>query len=232
MDIYANNTILVSQEQQLLASLQALISEIADRLMEVSKDKPSIEAASSPVSITDAEDIGLSLNGDGNAYKRIIERYQGHISNIMWKFSRNERTHAELIQDVFVQAYLSLSSFKSKSPLGNWLARIATRVGYTYWKQNKSKHKGERFSLEDWDKIADTSVDTGPSEAAELLHRLLKKLGVRDRLVITLRYIEQCSIIETAGRTGWSATMVKVQSFRAKNKLKELFQKYGKDVEL
>jgi RNA polymerase sigma-70 factor (ECF subfamily) len=232
MDIYANNTILVSQEQQLLARLQALISEIADRLMEVSKDKPSIEAASSPVSITDAEDIGLSLNGDGNAYKRIIERYQDHVSRIMWKFSRNERTHEELVQDVFVQAYLSLSSFKSKSPLANWLARIATRVGYTYWKQNKSKHKGERFSLEDWDKIADTSVDTGPSEAAELLHRLLKKLGVRDRLVITLRYLQQCSVAETVERTGWSPTMVKVQSFRAKNKLKKLFQKYGKDIEL
>ena len=232
MDIYANNTILVSREQQLLAGLQALISEIADRLMEVSKDTSSTEASFSPVSIADAEDIGLSLNGDGNAYKHIIERYQEHISKIMWRFSRNQRTHEELVQDVFVQAYLSLSSFKSKSPLANWLARIATRVGYTYWKQNKSKHKGERFSLEDWDKIADASVDSDPSEAAELLHRLLNKLSVRDRLVITLRYLEQCSIEETAQRTGWSETMVKVQSFRAKNKLRKLFQKYGKDIEL
>lgn len=228
MDIYANNIILIGTGQQSLVNIWALISEILDRLMEVSKDRSTSQASSSSVCAADAEDIVLSLNGDGNAYKRIVDRYQAHVSRIMWRFSRDHRTHEELVQDVFVEAYLSLRSFKSKAPLGNWLARIATRVGYTYWRQNKNKRTAQQFSLQEWDKIADTaSVSADPTEAAELLHKLLARLGVRDRLVITLRYLEQCSVEETVQRTGWSATMVKVQSFRAKKKLKGLLQEYG-----
>ena len=63
-----------------------------------------------------------------------------------------------------------------------------------------------------------------PNEVAEMLHRLLKKLPPRDRLVLTLRYLQQNSIFETAELTGWTVAMVKVQTWRAKNKFKKLYE--------
>jgi RNA polymerase sigma factor (sigma-70 family) len=44
----------------------------------------------------------------------------------------------------------------------------------------------------------------------------------RDRLVLTLRYFEDMSTEEMAAATGWSAPMVKVQTYRARKKLKRL----------
>jgi RNA polymerase sigma-70 factor (ECF subfamily) len=186
------------------------------------------------VTISDLQDIKESLNGDSQAYKRLIEKYQQHISKILWKFTRDNRTHEELVQDVFVEAYLSLSTYKAKAPLEHWLAKIAVRVGYQYFKQQKQKQKTERFSFQQWDRIAqqDEQKNIEPERAAKLIYELLAQLPPRDRLVLTLRYLQQHNIEETANMTGWSKTMVKVQTNRAKNKLKQLFLKSGKDIEL
>jgi RNA polymerase sigma factor (sigma-70 family) len=71
-----------------------------------------------------------------------------------------------------------------------------------------------------------------PEEAAEVLHTLLNQLPPRDRLVLTLRFIEQCDIEETARRTGWTAALVKVQTHRAKQKLKRLLEKADMELDL
>jgi RNA polymerase sigma factor (sigma-70 family) len=56
-----------------------------------------------------------------------------------------------------------------------------------------------------------------------LVHRLLAQLRPRDRLVLTLRYLEGCDVAETSRRTGWTKSMVKVQTNRAKKRLEKLF---------
>ena len=62
------------------------------------------------------------------------------------------------------------------------------------------------------------------------MHRLLEQLPPRDRLVLTLRYLEECDVAATARRTGWSKTMVKVQTLRARNKLRQLIEQSGTEL--
>ncbi len=177
------------------------------------------------------EDVHLSRRGDSNAYTRLIKQHQSHVSRILWRFSRDHLVHEELVQDVFVEAYLSLGSYREKSPFGHWLSRIATRIGYRYWKQIARRHETESFSLAEWDQLPDESPDEmDPGRAADLLHRLLAQLRPRDRLVLTLRYLEGCDVAETARRTGWTRSMVKVQSLRARKRLEKLFAQAGKEL--
>jgi RNA polymerase sigma-70 factor (ECF subfamily) len=63
-----------------------------------------------------------------------------------------------------------------------------------------------------------------PQRAADLVHGQLAQLPPRDRLVLTLMYLEGSSVKQTAAATGWSASMVKVQAFRARKKLKRLLE--------
>ena len=171
----------------------------------------------------DIEDVRASRKGEPDAYKRLIERHQQHIGKIMWRFSRDSLIHEELVEDVFVEAYMSIGTYREKAPFENWLARIATRVGYRYWKQQARQKKFERFSLEDWDRLtgeAPEGIDS--TRAAELLHNLLAQLPPRDRLVLTLRYLDGCDVAQAARRTGWTKGMVKVQTNRAKKKLQKL----------
>ncbi|MCF7955952.1 MAG: RNA polymerase sigma factor [Phycisphaerae bacterium] len=177
--------------------------------------------------LLDIQDVKDCLKGDNNAYKRIVERHQKKISAMMWRFSRDKVVHEELVQDVFVQVYMSLDTFKQKAPFRHWLYRIATRVGFTYWKQKARLSRTDTLSLEDFDQAKITSNgNEAPNEVAEMLHRLLEKLPPRDRLVLTLRYLQENSIDETAELAGWSTSMVKVQTWRAKKKLKKLFQEF------
>ncbi len=177
----------------------------------------------------DLEDIRNTLDGDENAYKRLIERYQQKIASMMWRFSRNRTTHEELVQDVFVEVYLSLANYAQKAPFSHWLSRIATRVGYRYWKRQERERRIATVGLEEWDQLADMSPENmDPDEAAEMIHRLLGLLSPRDRLILTLRYLDECSVDEAARRTGWSTTMVKVQTWRARGKLKMLIEQKQK----
>ena len=134
---------------------------------------------------------------------------------------------AELVQDVFVEAYLSLGSFRGKAPFLHWLRRIATRVGYRHWKRRKRER--ERFADASRQHLGALVVceDPTPAEAAEHVHKLLEQLPAKDRLVLSLQYFEECDTSEIAERTGWSRTLVKVRAHRARRKLRNLLEEAG-----
>jgi RNA polymerase sigma-70 factor (ECF subfamily) len=183
------------------------------------------------VDAAELEDIRRSRQGDSDAYRRLIERHQEHVSGILWRFSRDRLVHEELVQDVFVETYLSLASYRAKAPFAHWLSRIATRVGYRHWKQMARRRERESFTLDEWDQMPDEPAERiDPSEAASLVHRLLAQLRPRDRLVLTLRYLEGCDVAETAHRTGWTKSMVKVQTLRAMKKLEKLVGPAGEEL--
>jgi RNA polymerase sigma-70 factor (ECF subfamily) len=186
-----------------------------------------IEAASSGGAGTDTidiEDVRQSRQGNHKAYRRLVEKYEQEIAGIMWRFSRDKLTHEELVQDVFVEAFLSLMTYKNQAPFIHWLRKIATRVGFRYWKEKERQNKRKSLTIQEWDKLSEESIDKiSGEEAAELVHKMLKQLPPRDRLVLTLRFVEGCDVEQTAYRTGWSRSMVKVQTIRAKRKLKKIF---------
>ena len=180
----------------------------------------------------DRENIKATLAGDGEAYARLISRYQDKIGTRMWHFTRDQGTWEELVQDVFVEAYTSLRGFKGKAPFGHWLNRIATRVGYRFWKKRDTTNQTFHLDESTEHKFAaptSASEDISPKEAADLIHTQLAQLPPRDRLVLSLIYLEQASIAEAAQLSGWSQSMVKVQAYRARKKLKRLLEKEQKN---
>jgi len=211
--------------ERMISLRVALVRAVTNSVF-VTKDRRKADT----LDAAELEDIRRSRQGDSDAYRRLIERHQEHVGRILWRFSRDRLVHEELVQDVFVEAYVSLKSYRAKAPFAHWLARIATRVGYRYWKQTARRREKESFTLEEWDRIPDESPERmDPSEAASLVHRLLAQLRPRDRLVLTLRYLEGCDVAETARRTGWTKSMVKVQCQRAIKRLEKLVGQSGEE---
>jgi RNA polymerase sigma-70 factor (ECF subfamily) len=176
---------------------------------------------------SERNDVVRSLDGDRDAYARIVARYQTKIARHMRLFTRDPAIIEQLVQDVFVDAYFSLNGFRGEGALAAWIGRIATRVGYRYWKQNRRKNEVPR---EDhwWRELAEQEVDNlDPTAANRLVHSLLETLPPRDRLVLVLMYVDGRSVDEAAQLAGWSKTMIKVQAFRARRKLRALFAGLG-----
>lgn len=175
---------------------------------------------------TDWEDVLETLNGNGRAYEHLVDRYQEPIAAYMWRFTRDRQQWEELVQDVFVEAYLSLKSYRGRAPLLHWLKRLATRVGYRFWRSRRSRHV---IPLPPDAELDLPSIDNFEAiqQAAEIVHWLLARLAPRDRLVLTLIYLEECSVREAAELTGWTEVMVKVQSHRARHRLKKICREMG-----
>jgi RNA polymerase sigma-70 factor (ECF subfamily) len=172
----------------------------------------------------DWQECQACLAGDAEAGARLFKRYESDIARQMWRFSRDRDMCQELAQEVFVEAYTSLSRYKPAGvPFIHWLRCIATRVGYRYWKKEaKRKHF---VALEGIDAPAEQKqLPEGPSRAAAILHQLLAALPVPDRLVLTLMYFEDCGIEQVAQRTGWRQGVVKMRAFRARQRLKKVIE--------
>ncbi len=183
----------------------------------------------SPVSDEDSRDIEASLRGDEVAYARLIRRYQAAVTAQMWRFSRDPLVVEELVQEVFVECYMSLAKFRGRAPFLHWLRRIATRVGYRHWKR-KARDRRRRESL-DRQPPPEPALpeDLTPSEAGEVLHALFERLPPEDRLVLTLHYFDELDMNEIAERMGWSRSLAKVRAFRARKKLRALLEESGYD---
>lgn len=185
------------------------------------EDKLSAESMA-----VDWADLRAALKGDGAAYGRLVNRYQNDIGTMMWRFSRDPTVHEELVQNVFVEGYLSLAQYRGTGPYLHWLRIVATRVGYRYWKEQTRVRARKTASLsEGWDLPQEAERDLSDTEEAERVFALLEQLPPRDRLVLTLIYLEERSVAEAAELCGWSQTMVKVQAFRARKKLQKLMQR-------
>jgi RNA polymerase sigma-70 factor, ECF subfamily len=180
----------------------------------------------------DLLDVSCCLKGDNDAYARMAQRYQDLVAARMWRFTRDKPTHRELVHEVFVEAYLSLKKYRAEAPFEHWLSRIATNVGYRYWKARSRDRTRLSVPVEELNGLATMGPENiDPSWAADTLQSLLEQLPPRDRLVLALRYIEDRSIEETAALTGWTQSMVKVQAWRARKKLRKLLQAAGVEVE-
>ena len=175
------------------------------------------------------EDLARSLDGDGEAYARIVGRHQDAMARRMRLFARQPTVVEELVQEVFVEAYYSLSGFRGDGEFAAWLSRIATRVGYRHWKRTRrTKEVGRENSW--WRDVSERTADVvDPAVATRVVHGLLEQLPPRDRLVLLLIYVEGRSVDEAARLAGWSKTMVKVQAFRARRKLRAILERLGID---
>lgn len=173
----------------------------------------------------DGRDIGEVLAGDGEAYRRLVERYQAEIARQMRRFSRDLLVQTELTQEVFVEAYMSLRSYRGTAPWLHWLRRIAVRVGYRYWSDRQAQSREITLSEDDWRRLRGSMPEpTEAADAADLVFALLAQLAPSDRLILTLLYLDGCTMSEVADRTGWTIVGAKVRAFRARNRLRTLIE--------
>src|ERR1700722_4642113 len=119
----------------------------------------------------DHADVAATLAGDAEAYRRIVQRHQQAIARRMRRFTGDAGTVEELVQDVFVEAYFSLSKFSAKAPFEHWLNRIATFVGYGHLKKQQKQKKRQNMEIVLENQPAAALSNAG--ETTESIHQVL-----------------------------------------------------------
>ena len=78
--------------------------------------------------MTDSEIIRQIVQGDRNLYRKLVEQYQPIVFRTCIGFLHHKDDADDLTQDVFIQAYQTLSAFKGDASFSTWIYRIAVNA--------------------------------------------------------------------------------------------------------
>ena len=172
--------------------------------------------------------------GDVDAYRILVDRHRNHVMRIALSHVP-ARDAEEVAHEAFVRAYQSLANFSGQSNFENWLARIAVRTCYDYWRKHHRRKETVASQLRDSELDWLEQLQSAESanqinelvrkrEAREVLASALAELSPEDRMVLTLTYFEGQSTSQAAAALGWSRVNVKVRALRARRQLRRIIE--------
>ncbi len=178
-------------------------------------------------------DVGACLarvrGGDEDAARQLLVHLHPLVVKIVRAHLPRRSSEEDLVQAVFAKVFTRLDQFRGQVPLEHWVSRIAVNTAYNELNRERVRPELRHADLseEESEIIQNLAQDTGelPLDQAlgarEIVEKLLSQLNPADRLVISLLHLEGRSIEEIHLQTGWSATLVKVRAFRARQKMKK-----------
>ena len=170
------------------------------------------------------------LNGDAEAFRSILRSYGPRVERLG---SAPVRPHEvpEVAQETFVRAYRSLRSYQGQGSFERWLSTIALRCCYERLRERyrpeapfSSLARGEEDEPEGLTDQASFRLYEEENERRDLREELesaLQSLEPRDRMLLTLTFLEGYSIAETAAMMDMTPINVRVRVHRSKAKLRE-----------
>jgi len=182
----------------------------------------------------DSAIVSRVLQGNVNAFEPLLVRHRELVQKIVSKHVPFQDVE-ETVQDVFIRAFRSLSSFEGRAGFAHWLSSIAVRTCYDYWRRAyrsrevpvtmlSEKHQEWLEQTTAGESVEDLRENESRGEARELLDWALSKLSAENRMVLELLYLEGLSVKEAADLLGWSIANVKVRAFRSKRMLEKLLR--------
>lgn len=174
--------------------------------------------------------------GDESAFEEIMRRYSPRVFRFASKFFRQQSLVEEAAQEVFLKAFTELGSYEGRGSMEGWLTRITRNTCLNIIRSSKRRPELTVSDLtEDQNNWLDNNLADAASErhessersaaAADLAGRVLQTLSPDDQLVLTLIDGEDASVKEVVEMTGWSASKVKVQAFRARRRMRQAVEK-------
>lgn len=134
-------------------------------------------------------------------------------------YSDNNEDSKDLFQEVLVQIWKSMSSFKGNSSISTWMFRIALNVCLRF-KSKYTKNQSRFIKLNSITiiNISSEVEDENNDEKLIALRKCVKKLNDGDKAIVSL-YLEGLAYREISDILGLSENHIAVKIKRIKSKL-------------
>jgi len=163
-------------------------------------------ATTQPSTAPDAILAQLALDGDEHAFETLVHRYGTTLFNFICRFLGDYDQASDILQQVFLQLYISLAGLHTDRPLKAWLFQVARNRCLDELKRRHAIHFSELEAAADDDELSLLAAIPDslplPEEVAErhdlqvCLQRAIQELPTKFRSVILLRYASQLSYAE------------------------------------
>ena len=170
--------------------------------------------------------VARALEGDLDAFNRLVELYQDYLFAMTVRVVRDREAAADAVQEAFFSAYRNLARFRGDS-FRSWLTRIALNAATDILRLRKRRPVDPYPEWEDdaWQPPADESE--GPERTAVLRSRsrvlaaAMEHITTDQRTAILLFDVEGYDYQEIADMTGVSLGTVKSRIHRGRLALRE-----------
>ena len=177
--------------------------------------------------LSDQEIIESVRRGNDSDYSIIVDKYKNKAFSMLKRMLKNEFDAEEVLQDCFLKAYNSLSTFKGEAKFSTWFYRIVYNTALTKLSSKKRKTESEMTSVEDHFNLESDygSDEIENTDLNKFIHNIVGKLPERYEAIITMFYLNEMSIDEISEVMGISVSNTKVMLHRSRNSLRDLIFK-------
>jgi RNA polymerase sigma-70 factor (ECF subfamily) len=186
------------------------------------------------VSADDHQLISDCRNGDTAAFEELVRRYQDRLFNTVFRQIDNEADAKDVVQETFLNAYLSLDSFKGESQFFTWIYRIARNTAISMKRKQKlvlSIHAGPdgEHGIDPLDAAEGNRPDYALERAEEdrRIQEALNRLSPEHREVLILKDMRELKYEVIAEMLGVPIGTIRSRLHRARLELREILHRDG-----
>jgi len=173
--------------------------------------------------------INQVLEGNVNAYSKLVNRYQRIVYTIVYRMMKNKEQAEEVAQDSFIKAFKSLNTYRGDAKFSTWLYTIAYRKSLDAIKANKriiSSERMENIEESEIGLVDDALSYLQAKEKKEVIYNSIMKLPEEEAAIVTLYYFEEKSVKEIVEIAGLTANNVKIKLYRSRKKLYSILKQH------
>jgi len=173
--------------------------------------------------------IRKSVDGDQQAFRKLVECHQGLAYSIAYRFTRDENESEDIVQDAFVKLWRNLSKYNAEYRFKTWLSRIVTNLSLDYLKSGRRRKVLSENNSESKTEIAVQDDLLEDEELKSIVFRLAEQLTEKQKAVFILRDLEMLTPEEVCETLQMSVGNMKSNLYYARLKIKEGLQKFYKN---
>ncbi len=184
-----------------------------------------------------AEWIRLTIEGDDEAAKCLMEFLYPQVMSIVRARLPRRGCAEDLAQDIFIRVFRKLEQYSGKVPLKHWVSRIAVNMCTNAYHKAKANQELRLADLGEEEALVIESLATSEDElepsqrwaARELVDKLLETLNVKDRLLVDLVCLKGYTYNQAREQTGWNISAMKVRMFRIRQRLEKTLNRLSSE---
>lgn len=189
-----------------------------------------MEALESSVSRSDrtVDDLIQRIReGDSAAFAHLVRSNQAYAFALAFRMLTDEDEARDAVQEAFIRVWKNLEKYDPSRKFTTWLYAIVSRICLDRLRSRSRQTRFFRRATEErsFDHVPDpldTEARYSNQEIAKIISRLSEHLSTTQKLVFTLRDLQECSIQEVCDITGLSEGSIKTNLSLARKKIRNL----------
>ena len=163
------------------------------------------------------------VEGDKKAVAVLYDRYYKKVFGYFVRMTNDAETARDLTQNVFLKVLRYSHSWKNDKVFAYWLFRIARNILIDHYNESRKFFcTADEIEVAELDQ-KDSVKAMEAKESFEFLMEAMAQLSPADRELIELNRFQGFSYKEIAQTVSSNENAVKVKTFRAVQKLKEIY---------